>query len=167
MKLALLLLLAAPSVISAAAVLTNDIYQIPAGEWRWVRFEIGHRPATVECRFETVGGGEAQAELDSRPDLELFRQHKLHESLASTDAGPGGMFSLYIPDPGEYAVVIRNPGASAASVHLTVSLSFGPPPIASRSLSPTRRLTVILISFAAFFAIVTFSARALLRAMKR
>jgi hypothetical protein len=162
MKLALLLLLLA---VSRPAVLTDDIYQVPAGEWRWVRFEIGHRPAVVECRFETVGSGEAVAELVSRADLELIHQHKIHDSLAATDTAPKDSFSQYIGDPGEYAVVIENPGSTPLTARLTVALSFGQP--ASRYLSRERQLTVILVSSAVFFAIVTFSARALLKAMKR
>jgi len=161
MKLALLLLLAA----SRPVVLTDDVYQIPAREWRWVRFEISHHPANVECRFETVGSGEAHAELVSRADLDLIHEHKIHDALASTDIARTDSFSQYIGDPGEYAVVIENPGSSPVAARLTVALSFGQP--ASRYLTRERRLTVILVSSIMFFAIVTFSARALLRAIKR
>jgi hypothetical protein len=52
-------------------------------------------------------------------------------------------------------------------VRLLVSEDFsGPPVVTARYLSPGRRLTVIVVSFAFFFAIVSFSARKLLRAMK-
>jgi hypothetical protein len=161
MKLALLLLLAA----SGSVVLTDDVYQIPAGEWRFVRFAMGHRPATAECRFATLGGGEARAELVSQSDLELIRAHKSYDALASTDTARTSGFSQYIDQPGEYAVVIENSGSTPAAVRLTVAMSFGQP--AARYLSSNRQLTVIVVSFAAFFAIVTFSARALLRAMKK
>jgi len=165
MKLALLFLTAAS--LFGAAVLTDDVYQLPAGEWRWVRFEIRQRPAIAECHFQTIGDGEVRAELVSRPDLELFRQHKPHESLASTDTLRGGELAQFIQDPGQYAVVIQNPGSRPVAVKLTVTLTFGATKPISRYLSPTRRMTVILVSFAMFFAIVTFSTRALLRAMKR
>jgi len=165
MKSALLLVLLAASLFGAA-VLTDDVYQLPAGEWRWIRFDIRQRPATVVCHFETTGG-EVRAELVNRSELELFRQHKHHDALGSTEARSAGEFSQYLQESGEYAVVIENQGKRATAVHLTVSLAFGGPPQVSRFLSPTRRLTVILVSFAVFFAIVTFSARALLRAMKR
>jgi hypothetical protein len=161
MKLAWLLLLAA----SGQVVLTDDVYQIPPGEWRWVRFAIGHRPATVECRFTMLGSGEAQAELVSQTQLELIRQHKAHDSLASTDTARAAGFSQFIEEPGEYAVVLENPGASPAAVRLTVAMSFGQP--ASRYLSRDRQLTVIVVSFVLFFGIVTLSTRALLRAMKK
>jgi hypothetical protein len=161
MKLALLLLLAA----SRPVVLTDDVYQIPAGEWRWVRFDIHHQPTTVQCRFETVGTGEVEAELVSRQDLELIREHKSHDSLAATDTARTDSFSQYIGDPGEYAVVVENPGKSPVAARLTVALSFGQ--AESRYLPRDRQLAVILISSVTFFAIVTFSARALLRAIKR
>jgi len=70
---------------------------------------------------------------------------------------------------GEYAVVIANRGLQApVRVHLRVWLDFS-----QRSaqgvghLSRERRLALILISFAVFFAIVTWSARKLLQATRR
>jgi hypothetical protein len=168
MKPALLLLLAALSLRAApaSAVLTDDMYQLPPGEWRWVRFEIRQRPAAVECHFETTAG-EVRAELLNRPDLELFRDHRQHDALASTAVLPAGSFSQYIEAPGEYAVVIEDAGRQPVAVHLNVTLTFGVPKPVARYLSPNRRLTVILVSFVMFFAIVTLSTRALLRAMKR
>ncbi|HEY3839279.1 MAG TPA: hypothetical protein VGL72_22055 [Bryobacteraceae bacterium] len=164
MKLALLFLLS--TAAASSVVLTDDVFQIPADEWRWVRFDVRQRAATVACRFETVGGGEARAELVSRSELERFREHKQHDALASTDPGHQGTLSHYIDEAGEYAVVIENAGERPAAVHLNVGLDFAAPRPVSRSLSPERQLTVIVVSFAMFFAIVTFSARALLRAMK-
>jgi len=161
-----LLRLASPNLQAAApAVLTDDIYQIPPGEWRWVPFEI-RRPAIAECRFETVAG-EMRAELVSRTDLELIRAHKPHDSLTFTDTTRSGAFSRYVHESGEYAVVIENAGSRPAEVHLTVNLILGVSKPAVQYLSPNRRLTVIVVSFVMFFGIATFSARALLRAMKR
>jgi hypothetical protein len=165
MKFALLLLLAATA--AGSIVLTDDVFQIPPGEWRWVRFEIRQRPATVECRLEAVGGGEVRAELVNRTELERIHERKQHDALASTDPARTGSLSQYIDQAGEYAVVVENAGEQPAAVRLNVALDFTAPPPVSRSLSPTRRLTVILVSFAMFFAIVTVSARALLRAMKQ
>jgi hypothetical protein len=155
-------LLAAPGT----AVLTDDVYQLQPGDWRWVRFEIRRQPATAECHFEATSGSEVHAELIARPDLELLRQRKHHEALATSDTGRMGVVSQYIQDPGEYAAVIENTGSQPVQVHLNVALTFGIARPVSRYLSSTRRLTVILVSSAMFFAIVTFSARALLRAMK-
>ena len=57
-------------------------------------------------------------------------------------------------------------GHSDVQVHLNVALTFGAAKPPTRYLSSTRRLTVVLLSFAGFFAIVTFSTRALMKAMK-
>lgn len=71
--------------------------------------------------------------------------------------------------PGDYAVVVENRDTdSEAEVRVRVWLEFG----ADRGmqvtqLSPHRRLAVILISFAFFFGIVTWSARRLLRNIGR
>jgi hypothetical protein len=166
MKPALLLFLAAlPLSAAPAAVLADDTYQFPAGDWRLKRFQIGPEPATVDVQFHAMGG-EARAELVSRPNVDLFHKHKQHDALAYTDSTSSGGFSRYIHDPGEYAVIIENTESRPIAVHLTLTLSYGPRQPASRYLSPARRLTVILVSFTLFFAIVTLSARAILRAMK-
>jgi hypothetical protein len=164
-KFALLFLAAAAAF--GSAVLTDDVYQLPAGEWRWVRFEIRQRPATLDCRFEVVGGGTARAELVSRADLELIRQHKHHDVLAATERLRAAALTQLIQEPGEYAVVIENGESQPVAVHLSVGLTFGSAKPISRYLSPQRRLTVILVSFATFFAIVTYSTRVLLRAIRR
>jgi hypothetical protein len=169
-KRAILLLLAASTLAAApgAAILTDDVYQLEPGDWRWIRFDIRQRPATVVCNFETVGAqGPVRAELVSRRDLERIRQRKSHDPIAETPIHSSGVLNRYIQDPGEYAALIENKGTRPMTVHLVVSLSFTPPKPVARTLTPTRRLSVILISFVSFFAIVTFSARALLRAMKR
>jgi len=64
-------------------------------------------------------------------------------------------------------VVIENRGASRANVRLRVSLDFseqGRPQ--ARYLSPERRWAVIAISASVFLAIVAYSARKLLGAMR-
>jgi hypothetical protein len=151
----------------APAVLTDNVVQLPAEGWRWVRFEIRQRPAVVEARFQTVGGGSARTELISVEELELLRQGKVHDTLASTGTLEEGGFNRLMREPGEYAVVVQNPGGSPVAAHLTVRLDFraAMTPVV-RYLPPERRLMVILISCGVFFAIVGLSARALLRAIR-
>src|SRR5262249_29387711 len=105
----------------------------------------------------------------SRADLERLRADQPHGFLAASQPVPAGSLTYRLHRPGEYAVVIDNRGLQApVRVHLWVWLDFS-----ERSaqgvgyLSPQRRLGVILISFAVFFAIVTWSARKLLEATKR
>jgi hypothetical protein len=52
-------------------------------------------------------------------------------------------------------------------VHLRITLDFSRRGPTVTRLSPQRQLAVIAISFAVFFGIVTFSARRLLRNLKR
>jgi len=63
---------------------------------------------------------------------------------------------------------VDNRAAQPSDVHLRISLEFGgsPGPAVTR-LSAPRQITVILMSFAVFFGIVSFSARRLWRAVKR
>ena len=80
-----------------------------------------------------------------------------------------GRLRYYIQDPGDYAVVLDNRESDApATVRLRVSLDFaGPPGHDPQGISPRRRVTVILVSFAVFFGIVTWSARRLLQFVKK
>ncbi len=72
-------------------------------------------------------------------------------------------------DRGPYAVVVINQkNAPAADISLEVRTNLDPTPLVmTRELSPGRRLTVILISFAIFFVTVTWSGFALMRAIRR
>jgi hypothetical protein len=161
MRLAFLIFLLAAG--SGPALLTDDVLQLPAGEWRWVRFEIRQQPAVLECRFQTVGGGAARAELVSVQNLELLRQHKSHDALASTDTLDAASFRRLLGEPGDYAVVLENPSGRPVAARLTVTMSFHTAlaPVA-RYLPQNRRLVVILASFGVFFAILGLSARAFL-----
>jgi hypothetical protein len=165
----LLSVLAATTLASAAGpvVLTDDVYQLAPGDWRWVRFDIRQRAATVICGFQSSGGEKLHAEIVNRSELDAIRQRKSHGALAQFGPAGAGYIRQLIQDPGEYAAVIENKDTRPAAAHITVALDLTPPRSAARTLSPTRRLTVIIVSFVCFFAIVTFSARALLRAMRR
>jgi hypothetical protein len=64
--------------------------------------------------------------------------------------------------------VVDNRGRPAANVHLRIRLDFGlAPELAVRRLSPGRQLTVIALSCAFFFGVVTYSARRLLKGLRR
>jgi hypothetical protein len=170
MRFALLLLLLATPLAadSGSAVLTDDVYQLPAGEWRWVPFDTQQKPVMLACHYLAMPGSEVHAELVSRSELPLIQRHTFHDTLDSTDSGRDGAFSRLIREPGEYAVVIENDGKRPAVTRLTVTMSFRPAlPPEARFLSKQRQLTVILVSFGLFFAVVTVSARALWKAMGR
>ena len=86
-----------------------------------------------------------------------------------TEIGKSGALDFRVRQPGDYVLVVDNRSSKTqpAAVHLRIALDFARPtgPIVTR-LGPERQLTVIVLSFAFFFGVVTYSARKLLRAAK-
>ena len=161
--LALILLLAASRV-----ELVDEVYQIPASEWRYVDLGLKQRPAVVSARFDAEGSdARVRLTLLRAEDLEKFRSGLPHGNIESTSAGPRGGLSYDVPTPGDYVLVIDNDAPAPVAVRLNVWLDFGRHGPTITQLSPRRQLTVVLISFAVFFAIVSFSARRLLQAVRR
>jgi hypothetical protein len=161
--LALILLLAASRV-----QLVDEIYPLPANEWRYVDLGLKQRPALVSAHFDTPDSdARVRLTLLRSEDLDRFREGFPHGSVAGTEAAPRGSLSYEVPVPGDYALVIENDANRAASVHLSVWLDFARHAPAITQLSPRRQTTVVLISFAVFFAIVSFSARRLLKAVRK
>jgi hypothetical protein len=161
--LALILLLAATRV-----ELVDEVYQIPAKNWRYVDLGLKQRPAVVSAHFDTEGNdARVGLTLLRAEDLERFRGGLPHGSIDSTAAGPRGALSYDVPSPGDYVLVIDNDAPAPVAVRLNVWLDFARHGPAMSQLSPQRQLTVVLVSFAVFFAIVSFSAHRLLRAVRR
>ncbi len=159
------MLLAAP----ASVELVDEVYQIPASQWRYVEIALKQQPALVSATFQVLTGSQqARIALMRREDLERLRGGQPHGVLAVTPVASHGNLSCYVRWPDDYAIVVDNRATQPSAVHLRISLEFGgsPGPAVTR-LSPRRQLAVILISFAVFFGIVTFSARRLWRAIKR
>jgi hypothetical protein len=164
--LALLLVAASPTSV----VLVDEMYQIPANEWRYVEVILQQQPALVSADYRAEAGAkDVRLALLRREDLARLRGGRALGWLAETEAGPTGGLRYRVRDRGEYAIVVDNRGGDEpASVHLQVSLDFGlerGPEVTT--ISPRRQLAVILISFAVFFGIVTWSARRLLRSVGR
>ena len=160
---------------STSVELVDEVYQIPAGEWRYVEIELKQRPALVSASYQVLSGWrQVRVALMRREDLERLRGDQPHGVLEVTATGPAGQLDYLVHRPGAYAVVLDNqPGplglpGKPTTVHLRVRLDFGENPGPEvTGLSPERQLAVILVSFAVFFGIVTFSARRLLRGIKR
>jgi len=153
------MLAAAPTRVE----LVDEVYQIPADQWRYVDFTLRQQPALVSATFQVLTGRPlARIALVRSQDLERLRAGQPHGVLALTPLASSGNLSCYVRWPDDYAIVVDNHAAQSSAVHLRISLEFGvsPGPVATR-LSPRRQLTVILISFAVFFGIVGFSARRL------
>ena len=159
MTVALLLMLAAFGRVD----LIDSTYDIPASDWRYVPRPVTQEPTWVDCIFD-AGRPDARVRvvLLSHDDLNRWRLGSDHEELATTPVGPRGMLRMSVHDPDTY-LAIENRGSRAASVRLRVFLEQP----RARYLSTGRRVAVILISLGVFFGIVTFSARRLLRAIRR
>jgi hypothetical protein len=158
-------LAAAPTSIE----LVDEVYQIPANEWRYVEIGLKQQPALVSATFQVLAGsGQARIALMRSEDLERLRGGQPHGVMAVTPLASHGDLSYYVHLPDDYAIVVDNRAAKPSAVHLRISLEFGGTagPAVTR-LSGRRQLSVILIAFAVFFGIVTFSARRLWRAVSR
>ncbi|MBZ5727249.1 MAG: hypothetical protein LAP87_19900 [Acidobacteriia bacterium] len=158
-----ILLLAAATSVD----LVDEVYQIPASEWRYVEIELKQKPALVSARYQVEAGArEVRLALLRREDIERLREDLPHGHLAETPPGATGRLEYPVLLPGVYVILVDNLASHPTAVHLRVRLDFGASPGVAR-LSRQRQLAVVLISFAVFFGIVTFSARRLLRAIKR
>jgi hypothetical protein len=151
--------------------LVDDIYQIPAGQWRYVELGLRQRPAFVAADFEVKSGSsEVRLALMRREDMERLREERPSGVLAATDPAGQGRLRYQIGVAGDYILLIDNrlSAGRPTEAHLRVSLDFGgaPGPAVTRLPVP-RQITVITISFAVFFAIAGFSARRLLRGINR
>jgi hypothetical protein len=158
------MLLAAPTSVE----LVDEVYQIPANQWRYVEVALKQQPALVSATFqELTGSGQARIALMHSQDLERLRAGQPHGLMAVTPLASSGDLSYYVHVPDDYAIVVDSHAAKPSAVHLRISLEFGgsPGPAVTR-LSSRRQLAVILMSFAVFFGIVSFSARRLWRAVK-
>jgi hypothetical protein len=157
------ILAAAPTSVE----LVDEVYQIPGNQWRYVEVSLKQQPALVSATFQVLTGSEqARIALMRSQDLERLRGGQPHGVMAVTPLASSGNLSYYVHWPDDYAIVVDNRAAKSSAVHLRISLEFGgsPGPAVTR-LSGRRQLAVILIGFAVFFGIVSFSARRLWRAL--
>ena len=161
-----LLLLAATTHVD----LVDDIFRIPAGEWRYVEVGLRQKAALVSADFQVQSGShKVRIALLRREDLERLRDDRPHGVLATTDPAASGKLRYPVRIAGDYVVMIdnRDDPDHPAEAHLRVALDFGGPGgPAVTQLSPQRQIAVISISFAVFFAIAGYSARRLLRGIR-
>ena len=158
------ILLAAPTSVE----LVDEVYQIPAYQWRYVEIGLKQQPALVSATFQVVTGSQqARIALMRGQDLERLRDGQPHGVMTVTPLASQGNLSYFVHSPDDYVIVVDNRAAQPSAVHLRIWLDFGggPGPAVTR-LSPRRQLAVVLISFAVFFGIVSYSARSLWRAVK-
>jgi len=142
--------------------------RLEPGDFRWVPFTVRQTPSEVDCHFAVIrGDGSVHVELLPMSEFRLFSRGREHDTMALTPNGRSGEFRRIVDVRGQYAVVVENArGALPATVLLRVQTNLNPGADVARTLSPTRRLTVILVSFAFFFVTVAWSGRKLIRAMR-
>jgi hypothetical protein len=143
-------------------------FRLEPGDFRWVPFTVRQTPSEVDCSFEVIKGNPSvHVELLPMREFRLFNRGREHDTMALTPNGRNGEFRRIIDVRGQYAVVVENArGAPPATVLLRVQTNLNPDADVARTLSPERRLTVILISFAFFFVTIAWSGRKLMRAMR-
>jgi len=149
---------------STRVELVNEVYSIPAADWKYLDVDLRQQPVSVDCEFQALAeDARVRVGLIRRENLRGLRRGR-ERFLHATELASRGSFHYTVREPGEYAVVVDNRSDQRPrSVQLRVSLDFA---LDVRYLSRQRQLAVILISFAVFFGIVTYSARKLLRAVK-
>jgi hypothetical protein len=151
--LAWILTLAAATRIN----LIDEVYSIPADQWRYVEVGLKQQSALVLAHYDVTGEGTGvRLALMRREDMEHLREGLPHGVVEAAGGGRSGTLRAQVA-PGEYVIVLDNQseGSHAAAVHLRVWLDFSKTPAVTQ-ISPTRQLVVILISFAVFFAIAGF-----------
>jgi hypothetical protein len=153
---------------AAASDLTDEVHQIPAGDWKYVDVPLHQKAGRISASYEVLSGsGKVRMALMLREDLERMSED-LPGSIMVTPEGRRGFFADRVRRLGDYVVVLDNrEGREAASVRLRVGLDFeaGREPGVGR-LTPLRQLTVVAVSCVAFLGIVGFSAQKLLKAMR-
>jgi hypothetical protein len=164
-------LITAAFLLAAASTQQQDAgqpFRLEPGDFRWIPLTVRHTPSEVDCRFEvTQGDPSIHVELLPMSEFRLFSRGREHDTMALTPNGKTGEFRRIIDVRGQYAVVVENRrGAPPATVLLRVRTNLDPGADVARTLSPARRLTVVLISFGVFFVTVAWSGRKLIRAMR-
>jgi hypothetical protein len=155
---------------SSRVLLVDDVYTIPASEWRYLEVGLNKQTATVECEFRVVEGGSGvRLALVSRPDLERFRARRSHDVLATTAFLKSGRLRFSVPHPGEYAIVVDNrmEGRGPARVDLKIYLDFSVSGAQqARELPVERRRFIVIVSILAFLATAAYASWRIWPALK-
>jgi hypothetical protein len=153
-------------ILASSVVLRDDVNAVPPDRWRYERFVTKEQlPVGVDCVFKVVKGPPVRVELMTADNLEALRRGEQHEFIAASESGD---LHQEIGVPGTFAIVVINSDKEhAADVSLRLSLDFSAKSLkVTGELSPQKKLVVALLSFTGFLAIVSFSARKLIRAMR-
>jgi hypothetical protein len=152
------------AAVTSKVELVNGDYQIAPSDWQWVPIGVKQRTGMLSADFQVrSSSGQVRLVLMRREDLDDMPRG----NLAQTPLGSAGSINRYLHELGEYGLVIQNQDARApANVHLNIWMDFAQPRSGVETLSPKRQFSVIAISFAVFFGIVTWSAKRLFQSMR-
>ena len=124
--------------------LMDEVYSIPASDWRYVPVVLKQPPVTLECEFHVISGGAGvRVGLVNAQALAAMKQGRRHDTLVTTSFEKSGRVRYEVLEPDEYAVIVDNSldGRGTAQVQLRVSLDFpGRQQPQVRQLSPARRV---------------------------
>lgn len=139
------------------------------GDWRAFQILLRQHPAEVACRFEVVEGrsGVRVAILEAA-EFRRLRAGQRARLVVSTVFQRSGSFRYRLSVPGDYVLLVdnRRQMQASATVRLRVVLEVSPVR-AVRTLPPERRRRIVVASLAGFLAVVLWSGRRLLRAMRQ
>jgi hypothetical protein len=154
--------------LASAILLVDEVFEIPAGDWRYVEVDTSHAQERITCSFRVqTAAGRVRAVLLAEEDLPQFRSGQSHNPVAASGPGPNGAFSVRPPEPGRYVLAIDNRGQPApVEVLLHVAIEWGGSRPQVRYADPVRRIVVIAAGFAVFFGVAFWSARKLLAARR-
>jgi hypothetical protein len=148
-------------------LLVDEVYSIPADQWRYVEVGLKRQPALVVTHYDVRDGSAVAVALMRRDDMENLRQGLPHGVVQAIGPGGDGTLRAQVA-AGDYVIVVdnRSSGGHAASVHLRVWLDFSSAP-AVTGLSRERQVAVIFISLAVFFGIIAYAVGKLRNAAKQ
>jgi len=161
------LLLAAVS--APAPFVDEDRYRIRPGDLEMVLLPLRRNPAMVNLSFSVQSGSNLVR-------LMLIRQDDFDRAqgdvsrvpgdaiLALTPRGRSGSLTRRIAHKGDYLILLDNRADRENGAVVQMRVAFAYPKVSQ--LSPQRQFTGIAISFLTFFAVVTYSARKLLKATR-
>jgi len=140
-------------------LLVDEVYSIPADQWRYVELGSKQQPALVVAHFDAPESDSLAASLMRLSDVENLRQGLPHGFVTGVGPGHTGTLRAQVA-PGDYVIVLDNQtkGGRAATAHLRVWMDFSMAP-AFTMLPRSRQVTVIVISLVVFFAIVGYALR--------
>ena len=81
----------------------DEVYEIPANEWRYVELGLTQRPALVSATYEVDSGPrELRLALLRSEDLDKLRAGAPHSVMQVTQPAGAGRLLHHVREPGEY-----------------------------------------------------------------